>query len=69
MANRSLSKSYEVIVKMKDMAPSSKGKLEVIELDLASLKSVEAFVKSFLAMKLPLHYLINNAGIAMADKY
>jgi NAD(P)-dependent dehydrogenase (short-subunit alcohol dehydrogenase family) len=38
-------------------------KVEVEQLDLASLKSVRAFVERFLAKKRPLNILVNNAGI------
>lgn len=38
-------------------------KVSVLKLDLCSMKSIRAFVESFLALKLPLNVLINNAGI------
>jgi len=41
----------------------SKGKLDLLTLDLNSLKSVRAFAASFLEMKIPLNVLILNAGI------
>ncbi|KAK4392228.1 Short-chain dehydrogenase B, chloroplastic [Sesamum angolense] len=37
--------------------------VDVLKLDLASLKSVEAFADNFIALDLPLNILINNAGI------
>ena len=37
--------------------------VEVEELELGSLKSVDKFVERYLATKRPLHILINNAGI------
>ena len=40
-------------------------KIELEQLDLASLKSVRNFVERFLEKKRPLHILINNAGINM----
>lgn len=40
-------------------------KIELEQLDLASLKSVRNFVGRFLEKKRPLHILINNAGINM----
>jgi NAD(P)-dependent dehydrogenase (short-subunit alcohol dehydrogenase family) len=43
-------------------APPS-AKLDVLELDLNSLKSVRKAAETFLAMKLPLHILLLNAGI------
>nr|XP_043632306.1 short-chain dehydrogenase TIC 32 B, chloroplastic-like isoform X1 [Erigeron canadensis] len=38
-------------------------KIDVLELDLSALKSVEAFADSFKALNLPLNILINNAGV------
>ncbi|MBL3658396.1 oxidoreductase [Fulvivirga sediminis] len=43
----------------------SKAKLEIKELDLASLKSVEKFSKEFIEQYDQLHILINNAGVMM----
>jgi len=44
-------------------ASTKNDKVEILQLDLGSFKSVRAFVDAFLGRKLPLHYLINNAGI------
>jgi NAD(P)-dependent dehydrogenase (short-subunit alcohol dehydrogenase family) len=41
----------------------SKGKIIVMSLDLSSLDSVRKFVKHFQALQIPLHALINNAGV------
>ncbi|KAJ9540381.1 hypothetical protein OSB04_026887 [Centaurea solstitialis] len=38
-------------------------KIDVLQLDLSSLKSVKAFADSFKALNLPLNILINNAGV------
>ncbi|KAG8376870.1 hypothetical protein BUALT_Bualt09G0109000 [Buddleja alternifolia] len=38
-------------------------RVDVLKLDLASLKSVKAFADNFIALNLPLNILINNAGI------
>ncbi|KAF5799358.1 putative very-long-chain 3-oxoacyl-CoA reductase [Helianthus annuus] len=38
-------------------------KIDVLELDLSSLNSVNAFVHTFKALNLPLNILINNAGV------
>jgi WW domain-containing oxidoreductase len=43
-----------------------KTKLHVLVLDTSSLESVRAFVDRFLSLGLPLHLLINNAGIMAA---
>ncbi|XVE76339.1 hypothetical protein DITRI_Ditri12bG0164200 [Diplodiscus trichospermus] len=37
--------------------------VDVLELDLCSVKSVRAFADNFIALNLPLNILINNAGI------
>ena len=39
-------------------------KVEYLLVDLASFASVKDFVKTFKEKNLPLHILINNAGIA-----
>jgi len=38
-------------------------RIDVLKLDLSSLKSVRTFVDQFNSMKLPLNVLINNAGV------
>ncbi|XP_039129194.1 short-chain dehydrogenase TIC 32 B, chloroplastic-like [Dioscorea cayenensis subsp. rotundata] len=38
-------------------------RIDLLKLDLCSLKSVRAFANSFIAMNLPLNILINNAGV------
>jgi len=43
-------------------------KVTALQLDLSSQKSIRTFVEEFSRLKLPLHYLINNAGI-MATPY
>ena len=44
-------------------AGAGSGKGTVLELDLSDLRSVERFAQAFLRLQLPLHLLINNAGI------
>jgi len=39
------------------------GTITSMELDLSSLSSIEKFAEDFKAMKIPLHILVNNAGI------
>lgn len=53
----------EAIDKVKEEFPSSK--VEFMELDLGSLDSVRKFANSFCSKNLPLHILINNAGIML----
>ena len=51
---------------MKESVGSEKElKVEFLKLDLASFQSTKDFVRSFKEKNLPLHILINNAGIAM----
>jgi retinol dehydrogenase-12 len=42
------------------------GKVDFISLELSSFESIRACAKAFLAMGLPLHLLVNNAGLAGA---
>ncbi|XP_034145612.1 dehydrogenase/reductase SDR family member on chromosome X isoform X2 [Esox lucius] len=44
------------------------GRVEFLFLDLSSLKSVRQFVQSFEARALPLHILVNNAGIMLVPE-
>lgn len=46
----------------------TKGTMELMLVDLASLRSTKSFAEEFKAKGLPLHILINNAGIALARK-
>uniref|UniRef100_A0A8C7LH24 Polyprenol dehydrogenase n=1 Tax=Oncorhynchus kisutch TaxID=8019 RepID=A0A8C7LH24_ONCKI len=46
----------------------SEGKVEFLILDLCSLKSVRQFVQRFKARALPLHVLVNNAGIMLVPE-
>ncbi|XP_071384597.1 polyprenol dehydrogenase [Centroberyx affinis] len=46
----------------------SEGKAEFVFLDLASLESIRQFVQKFKARGLPLHVLVNNAGIMLVPE-
>ncbi|KAG9416293.1 hypothetical protein AC1031_000688 [Aphanomyces cochlioides] len=63
LACRSKTKTEPVIKAIQEAAPNAN--VEFMELDLASLKSVQAFTDAYKARNLPLHLLVNNAGIAM----
>ena len=68
MACRSEDKAKQAkddIIKLTSCSPS---KLIFIKLDLSSFNSVREFVKSFLSLKMPLHGLVNNAGLMMSDR-
>ena len=42
--------------------------VEFMELDLSSLKSVKQFTVDFKQRSLPIHLLINNAGVALVHE-
>ncbi|KAK1316205.1 hypothetical protein QJS10_CPA05g01711 [Acorus calamus] len=52
-----------MLTKQSIIKDSVGSRVEVMKLDLCSLKSVRAFVDEFLALHLPLNILINNAGV------
>lgn len=62
LACRSEEKTRPVIEAIR--AETSNNKVEFLELDLGSLASVRNAASTFLARELPLHLLINNAGVA-----
>ncbi|CAJ0871523.1 3562_t:CDS:10 [Entrophospora sp. SA101] len=64
--SRSIERGTAAVEKIKQETKNQK--VEFLQLDLQSLKSVKECAESFLARKLPLHVLINNAGI-MATKF
>ncbi len=70
MACRDLGKAEGARRRILDASPGAidPKRLEVRELDLASLASVRAFASGFLATGRPLHLLINNAGVVLASR-
>jgi len=64
MACRSSEKSNTALEEVKKGSGSDL--VEIIELDLSSLRSVEKFASEFINKKIPLHILLNNAGIMAA---
>ncbi len=62
LACRSKDKTQPVIDEIKAATPGAQ--VEFLALDLADLASVRAAAKAFLDRGLPLHALINNAGLA-----
>ena len=56
---------FQAIDRMKQEVGEGKElKVEYLLVDLASFASVKDFIKTFKEKNLPLHILINNAGIA-----
>lgn len=64
VACRSRERTQALLDEVRGVAPEAK--IEWLALDLGSLKSVRQCAQSFLARDLPLHLLINNAGLAGA---
>ena len=62
IAGRSLERTQPVLDEIKALAPDKPALF--LPLNLASLASVRECAQQFIAMKLPLHLLVNNAGIA-----
>ncbi|HEY8173535.1 MAG TPA: oxidoreductase [Dehalococcoidia bacterium] len=61
LAARDRTKADAVATTLREETPSAR--IDVGDLDLASLSSVRAFASSYLDQQRPLHILINNAGI------
>ncbi|CAG8847776.1 14277_t:CDS:2, partial [Racocetra persica] len=62
--SRTVEKGQAAIEKIK--SETGNQNVEFLKLDLKSLKSVNECAENFLARNLPLHILINNAGITTA---
>ncbi|XP_042422555.1 short-chain dehydrogenase TIC 32 B, chloroplastic-like [Zingiber officinale] len=50
-------------VKQSILQSTPSARIDIIQIELSSLKSVRAFAEKFLAMDLPLNILINNVGV------
>jgi len=64
VACRSVERAKAVVDEVR--AAGAGGRIELLPLDLADLESVRRCAGTFLARSLPLHLLINNAGLAGA---
>ena len=62
LANRSLEKTAPVVEEIK--AQTKGASVEVVQLDLGDLASVRKCAETLLAKQVPIHGLINNAGLA-----
>ncbi|KAJ3104093.1 hypothetical protein HDU97_009542 [Phlyctochytrium planicorne] len=69
MAVRSVKKAEEVLEEAKKKNPQDKLNVTIMEVDLSSLASVRNFAEAFTKLKLPLHILMNNAGVMAIDKF
>lgn len=65
MACRSEEKANKAKQEILEKTKVSESKLIVLKLNLSSFDSVRSFVKSFKELSMPLHCIINNAGLMM----
>lgn len=63
---RDMNAGRRAITEIRTRAPDAQ--LECLELDTSSLKSVRAFAEKFQGLGLPLHLLVNNAGMMSMKK-
>jgi len=61
IASRTEKKGLDAVAELGKMKADAK--VEFMQLDLANSKSIEAFANAFIKKGLPLHILVNNAGI------
>lgn len=62
-AVRNPEKAEAVLKKLEEKEGKLEGKATILKIELSDLTSIKPFADSFLALNLPLHYLICNAGI------
>mmetsp|Transcript_22455 Transcript_22455/g.32330 ORF Transcript_22455/g.32330 Transcript_22455/m.32330 type:complete len:308 (-) Transcript_22455:103-1026(-) len=62
IASRSEEKGFAAVAEILKLKPDAK--MDFMKVDLSSSESIKAFVLAYQAKKLPLHLLINNAGVA-----
>eukprot|EP01035_Chromulina_nebulosa_P021222 gene21222-27491_t len=68
LACRSINKAEDAKTKIISLTKCQSTCILVIKLDLCGFDSVRKFVKDFKSLKIPLHGLINNAGVMMQDR-
>jgi len=64
IACRNKEKTLAAIENIKKQCVNSNQVIEYLPLDLSNMSSVKQCVQQFKALNIPLHVLINNAGIA-----
>ncbi|KAI1331174.1 short-chain dehydrogenase [Xylariaceae sp. FL0255] len=67
LTSRDEEKGMNAIASIKDAHPTSRGRLELMQLDLSDLSTIKASVSSFLEKEKYLHVLFNNAGVMFPD--
>jgi len=63
LACRGKDKADKAAEEIRKAIGSTSGSVEFLEFDLMDLDNVRTFAKNFLALNIPLHYLILNAGV------
>ncbi|XP_057573828.1 dehydrogenase/reductase SDR family member on chromosome X isoform X2 [Hippopotamus amphibius kiboko] len=66
IAGNNEGKAEEVVRKIKEETLNDK--VEFLYCDLASMRSIRQFVQKFKMKKIPLHVLVNNAGVMMVPQ-
>ncbi|XP_039101217.1 dehydrogenase/reductase SDR family member on chromosome X [Hyaena hyaena] len=66
IAGNNHSKAQDVVRRIKE--ETSNDKVEFLYCDLASMRSIRQFVQNFKKKKIPLHVLVNNAGVMMVPQ-
>ncbi|KAJ3104091.1 hypothetical protein HDU97_009540 [Phlyctochytrium planicorne] len=69
MACRSVQKAIDAAETLKKENPDFDLKLTVMELELSSFASVRKFAEEFTKLNIPLHVIMNNAGVMAIDKF
>ncbi|KAJ3104092.1 hypothetical protein HDU97_009541 [Phlyctochytrium planicorne] len=69
MAVRSVKKAEEVLEEARKKNSNFRINVSIMEVDLSSFASVRKFAEAFTKLKLPLHILMNNAGVMAIDKF
>lgn len=64
IAARNAKKGANAVTSIREAHPSSSGRLELLQLDLSDLTTIEASAEAFLAKEKRLDVLINNAGVS-----
>lgn len=67
LAGRNQQKGSQAVASLQVLAP--KAQIEFLQLDLASLQSIDGFAQKLKARSTPIDILINNAGIMMPPQY
>lgn len=64
MTARNPEKGANAVASIKEAHPASKGRLELLHLDLSDLTTIKASAEKFLAGEKRLDVLFNNAGVS-----